>query len=89
MWDINFVAEMLSDKQDQLADKDEFIRESDFSRDLRQAVLSRQYLVKRISLLEEIRDQMVKCNNLADMNEYIDQKALVYTLIQAYKEEAS
>ena len=35
--------------------------------------------------IEEIRDEMKKCNATDSMNDYISQKALVYTLIQAYK----
>lgn len=89
MWNIQFVEDTLNDKLDQLKDKDIFIRDCDFSRDLRQAVLSRQSLVQKINDLEEIRDEIRKCMGIEDMNDYIAQKALVYTLIEKYKGNGS
>ena len=85
MWDIDFVNEMIATKQDLISDKEDFIREADFSRDLTESVKSRAVLLERLSKLEEIRDEMKKCNATDSMNDYISQKALVYTLIQAYK----
>lgn len=85
MWDIDFVNEMIATKQDLISDKEDFIREADFSRDLTDSVKSRAVLLERLAKLEEIRDEMKKCNATDSMNDYISQKALVYTLIQAYK----
>ena len=85
MWTIDFVKEMNATKQEQISDKEDFIREADFSRDLTESVKSRAALLERLSKLEEIRDEMEKCNATDSMNDYISQKALVYTLIQAYK----
>ena len=85
MWTIDFVKEMIATKQEQISDKEDFIREADFSRDLTDSVKSRAVLLERLSKLEEIRDEMEKCNATESMNDYISQKALVYTLIQAYK----
>ena len=85
MWDIDFVNEMIATKKDVISDKEAFIREADFSRDLTDSVKSRAVLLERLSKLEEIRDEMKKCNATDSMNDYISQKALVYTLIQAYK----
>ena len=85
MWTIDFVNEMIATKQEQISDKEDFIREADFSRDLTDSVKSRAVLLERLSKLEEIRDEMEKCNATESMNDYISQKALVYTLIQAYK----
>ena len=85
MWDIEFVNEMIATKQDLISDKEDFIREADFSRDLTDSVKSRAVLLERLAKLEEIRDEMKKCNATDSMNDYISQKALVYTLIQAYK----
>ena len=73
--------------QDQiLADKNEVIRDSSFSKDLRDLVASRNVLLTRITMMTEIRDEMLKCNDIVDMNDYIGQKALVYTLIQKLKD---
>ena len=85
MWTIDFVKEMIATKQEQISDKEDFIREADFSRDLTDSVKSRAVLLERLAKLEEIRDEMKKCNATDSMNDYISQKALVYTLIQAYK----
>lgn len=85
MWDIDFVNEMIATKQNLISDKEDFIREADFSRDLTDSVKSRAVLLERLAKLEEIRDEMKKCNATDSMNDYISQKALVYTLIQAYK----
>ena len=85
MWDIDFVNEMIATKQDLISDKEDFIREADFSRDLTDSVKSRAVLLERLAKLEEIRDEMEKCSATNTMNDYISQKALVYTLIQAYK----
>ena len=85
MWDIDFVNEMIATKQDLISDKEDFIREADFSRDLTDSVKSRAVLLERLAKLEKIRDEMKKCNATDSMNDYISQKALVYTLIQAYK----
>ena len=85
MWDIDFVNEMIATKQDLISDKEDFIREAAFSRDLTDSVKSRAVLLERLAKLEEIRDEMKKCNATDSMNDYISQKALVYTLIQAYK----
>lgn len=85
MWDIDFVNEMIATKQDLISDKEDFIREADFSRDLTDSVKSRAVLLERLAKLEEIRDEMEKCDATESMNDYISQKALVYTLIQAYK----
>ena len=87
MWNIQYVEDTLKDKLDILKDKDIFIRDCDYSRDMTQTVLNRQKLVQKINDLEEIRDEMRKCVAIEDMNEYIAQKALVYTLIQKYKGE--
>lgn len=87
MWNIRYVEDTLKDKLDILKDKDIFIRDCDYSRDMTQTVLNRQKLVQKINDLEEIRDEMRKCVAIEDMNEYIAQKALVYTLIQKYKGE--
>ena len=76
---------MIATKQDLISDKEDFIREADFSRDLTDSVKSRAVLLERLAKLEEIRDEMKKCNATDSMNDYISQKALVYTLIQAYK----
>ena len=40
---------------------------------------------ERVSETIKERDEMEKCNATESMNDYISQKALVYTLIQAYK----
>ena len=85
MWDLDFVNEMIATKKDVISDKEDFIREADFSRDLTDSVKSRAVLLERLAKLEEIRDEMKKCNATDSMNDYISQKALVYTLIQAYK----
>ena len=85
MWDLDFVNEMIATKKDVISDKEAFIREADFSRDLTDSVKSRAVLLERLAKLEEIRDEMKKCNATDSMNDYISQKALVYTLIQAYK----
>ena len=82
-----YISYTSKDKLDQLKDKDIFIRDCDFSRDMRQTVLNRQKLVQKINDLEEIRDEMRKCIAIEEMNEYIAQKALVYTLIEKYKGE--
>ena len=85
MWTIDFVKEMIATKQEQISDKEDFIREADFSRDLTESVKSRAALLERLSKLEEIGDEMDKCISTEDTNDYISQKAFVYTLIQAYK----
>jgi hypothetical protein len=85
MWTIDFVKEMIATKQEQISDKEAFIREADFSRDLTDCVKSRAVLLERLTKLEEIREEMEKCSATNTMNDYISQKALVYTLIQAYK----
>ena len=85
MWTIDFVKEMIATKQEQISDKEDFIREADFSRDLTEPVKSRAALIERLTKLEEIREEMEKCSATNTMNDYISQKALVYTLIQAYK----
>ena len=85
MWNIDFVNEMIATKQELIADKENFIREADFSRDLTESVKSRAVLLERLTKLEEIREEMEKCSATNTMNDYISQKALVYTLIQAYK----
>lgn len=85
MWNLDFVNEMIADKQNRISDDEAFIREADFSRDLTDTVNSRAALLQRLTKLEEIRAEMEKCSAINNMNDYISQKALVYTLIQAYK----
>ena len=85
MCTIAFVNEMIATKQNQISDKEAFIREADFNRDLTDCVKSRAVLLERLTKLEEIREEMEKCSATNTMNDYISQKALVYTLIQAYK----
>lgn len=85
MWTLDFVLETIQLKQDMVSDKDRFIREAEYSRDLTDAVLSRARMLERITKLEEIRDEIKKCDFITDMNDYIAQKALVYTLIESYK----
>ncbi len=85
MWNPDYVKDMITMKSDQVSDKDAFIREADFNRDLVEVVNSRANLLAQLTALEEIRDEMAKCEEMADMNAYIAQKALVYTLIESYK----
>jgi len=85
MWNLDFVLETLQLKQDMIRDKEDFIREAEFSRDLTDAVRSRAHMLERVTKLEEIRDEIKKCNDTSDMNDYIAQKALVYSLIEKYK----
>ena len=85
MWNIDLVNDMIANKQEVIADKEDFIREADFSRDLTECVKSRAVLLERLSKLEEIREEIEKCSKTDNMDDYIAQKALVYTLIQAYK----
>jgi hypothetical protein len=85
MWTIDFVLETIQLKQDMIRDKEDFIREAEYSRDLTDAVRSRAHMLERLTKLEEIRDEMKKCEETSAMNDYIAQKALVYTLIEKYK----
>lgn len=85
-WDLQGVEDTLKMQEDILADKNEVIRASSFSKDLRDVVTSRNALLTRITMITEIRDEMLKCNDIVDMNDYIGQKALVYTLIQKLKD---
>jgi hypothetical protein len=84
MWNLDIVNEMIATKQDIISDKEAFIIEADFDRDLTDCVKSRAALLERLTKLEEIRDEIAKCMSTDDTNDYISQKALVYTLIQAY-----
>lgn len=85
MWTLDYVNDLIATKQSLIADKDAFIREADFNRDLTECVKSRAFQLERLTKLEEIRTEMETCNATNCMNDYISQKALVYTLIQAYK----
>ena len=85
-WDLQRVEDTIRMQEDALADKNQVIRDADFSKDLRAYVLSRDSLLDRMAMMKEIRDEMVKCNGMEDMNDYIAQKALVYTLIQKFKD---
>lgn len=85
MWNLDYVNDMINLKSEMIQDKDNFIREADFNRDITQAVLSRGNLLQQLTKLEEIRDEIQKCLDLEDMNEYISQFALVYGLIESYK----
>jgi|TARA_R100001510_G_C7647534_1_gene204859 c-di-GMP-related signal transduction protein len=87
MWNIDYVNDMINVKSELIQDKESFIREVDFNRDITQAVLSRSNLLQQVTQLEEIRDEMQKCLDHEDTNEYISQFALVYTLIEKYKAE--
>ena len=84
--DLQGVEDTLKMQDQILADKNEVIRDSSFSKDLRDLVASRNVLLTRITMMTEIRDEMLKCNDIVDMNDYIGQKALVYTLIQKLKD---
>lgn len=84
-WDLKRVRDTLNLQQETLAERDAYIRAAEFSRDLRDIVRSREDLLDRMALLQEIHDEMVKCEGLTDMNDYIAQKALVYTLIDKFK----
>ncbi len=85
MWNFDYVNDLIVTKQQQVHDKEDFIREADFNRDLTECVKSRALLLEHITKLEEIRDGISKCLSIDDTNDYIAQKASVYTLIQAYK----
>ena len=65
------------------------MREADFSTSLVSSEKKRQVLMSDISRLEEILKEMNKCKALEtgtdNMNDYVAQKALVYTLIEKYK----
>ncbi len=87
MWDLNYVNDMINLKSEMIQDKETFIREVDFNRDITKAVKSRSNLLKHLTQLEEIRDEMTKCLELEDTNEYISQFTLVYSLIEKYKAE--
>lgn len=85
MWDIHFVKEQIALKQDLINDKDDFIREADFSRDLTEIVESRRRLVNQLVKLQVIELEMEKSATMSDMDLYIAQKASVYALIEEYK----
>ena len=85
-WDLQSVEDTLKMQEVILADKNEVIRAANFSKDLRDQVASRNALLTRITMITEIRDEMLKCNEIVDMNDYIAQKALVYTLIKKLKD---
>jgi len=86
IWNLQGVEDTLKMQEDILADKNEAIRGSSFGEDLRDVVTSRNALLTRITMITEIRDEILKCNDIVDMNDYIGQKALVYTLIQKLNE---
>ena len=85
MWDLNYVNDMINLKSEMIQDKDNFIREADFNRDITQCVVSRSNLLMQLTKLEEIRDEIQKCLDLEDMNDYIAQFGLVHGLIESYK----
>ena len=76
MWNIDFVNEMIATKQELISDKEDFIREADFNRDLTESVKSRAVLLERLTKLEEIREEMEKCSATNTMNDYISQKSI-------------
>jgi len=89
MWTIIYTSELISDLQCQLQDRESYMREADFSTSLVSSEKKRQVLMSDISRLEEILREMNKCKALEtgtdNMNDYVAQKALVYTLIEKYK----
>lgn len=87
MWNLDYVNDLIAVKGDMIRDKEIFIREVDFNRDITKAVQSRSNLLKHLTQLEEIRHEMTKCLELGDTNEYISQFTLVYSLIEKYKAE--
>ena len=99
MWTITYTKELISDKQCQLQDRESYMRDADFSTNLVSSEKKRQRLITDITKLEEILKEMNECNSIATcldsgevlsalkhtMNDYVAQKALVYTLIEKYK----
>jgi len=86
IWELKDVQETLKLQRENLQEKDEYIRSTSYSHNLTDTVKSRAKLIERMTALEEIRDEIIKCDELEDMNDYIAQKALVYTLIKKYTE---
>jgi len=89
MWTITYTSELITDLQCQLQDRESYMREADFSTNLVSSEKRRQVLIVDITRLEEILKEMQKCTaltvSMATMNDYVAQKALVYTLIEKYK----
>jgi predicted component of type VI protein secretion system len=99
MWTITYTSELITDLQCQLQDRESYMREADFSTNLVSSEKRRQELIVDITRLEEILKEMNECNSMATcldsrevlsalkhtMNDYVAQKALVYTLIEDYK----
>ena len=88
MWNIPYTQDLISDLQCQLQDRESYMRDADFSTNLVSSEKKRQVLISDITRLEEILKEMNKCLALGDsgsMNDYVAQKALVYTLIEKYK----
>jgi hypothetical protein len=88
MWDLTYTKSEIADYKLQLTATEDFMRQADFSTNLIQTEKNRQRLLAKLNKLEEIHTEMHKCINIEDaetnMNDYIAQKSLVYTLIQAY-----
>jgi len=99
MWTITYTSELITDLQCQLQDRESYMREADFSTNLVSSEKKRQRLITDITRLEEILKEMNECNSIATcldsgevlsalkhtMNDYVAQKALVYTLIEKWK----
>ena len=89
MWTISYTQDLITDLQCQLQDRESYMRDADFSTNLVSSEKKRQVLISDITRLEEILKEMNKCAALEDsmdsMNDYVAQKALVYTLIEKYK----
>tara|TARA_B100000963_G_scaffold17486_1_gene13397 strand:- start:2730 stop:2993 length:264 start_codon:yes stop_codon:yes gene_type:complete len=87
MWTLSYVKEQIGIKQIQIQDKDAFIREADYDRDLSECVAKRHALDIQLVKLEVIYLEMQKCEAMTDMELLIAQKKSVYNLIREYKGE--
>lgn len=86
MWNINYIDTQISVINESIDNLNEFIKKADFDTDVTSPVLSRQQLIKKLTNLEEIKEQMVSTLECGDMNDYISHKAQTYRMIERYKE---
>ena len=86
MWNLNYLDTQISVINESIDNLNEYIKKADFDTDVTSPVLSRQQLIKKLTNLEEIKEQMVSTLECGDMNDYISNKAQTYRMIERYNE---